>query len=232
MKQIEELTGQAIFDRELNQSHGKVLGNYKTGSFITTYRDHQLFPLDPDPNEIDIQDIAHALANNCRWTGHTKQFYSVAQHCVMVSNLVEPENALAGLLHDASEAYLSDISRPVKYSEALEGYREVEARLERVINEKFGVPYPMTEDVKRADDMMLVAEGFYLFNKPRQWVLDRLKAAGLDKPFVERFPCWPPVTAKAFYIKRFLELNGVNLGLATDKDFENMERVDGATTQN
>ena len=222
MGQIEELTGQAIFDRELTKSHGNICGNYKKGSYISTYRGKKLWPLDPNPSDIDIQDIAHALSNNCRWTGHVKSFYSISQHSVLVSQIVEPENALAGLLHDASEAYLSDIARPVKYSEPMEGYREIEANLERVINEKFGLPYPMSIDVKRADDMLLTAEGYYLFNTPQQWVLDKLKAAGLEKPLVAPIVCWPPVTAKAMFMKRFLELNGVKIGVAVEEELENM----------
>ena len=117
MKQIEELTGQAIFDREVADTRG---GDYKKGSIFLHIATGHIFPLDPDPSDIDIQDIAHALSNNCRWTGHVKSFYSVGQHSVLVSQIVEPENALAGLLHDASEAYLSDIARPVKYSEPME----------------------------------------------------------------------------------------------------------------
>lgn len=222
MEQIEELTGQAIFDREVNSVDKTRGGDYKKGSYISTYRNRHIFPLDPDPSDIDIQDIAHALSNNCRWTGHVKSFYSVSQHSVLVSQIVEPENALAGLLHDASEAYLSDIARPVKYSEPMEGYREIEARLERVINEKFGLPYPMSVDVKRADDMLLTAEGYYLFNPPQQWVLDKLAAAGLEKPMIAPIVCWPPATAKAMFMKRFLELNGVKIGVAVEEELENM----------
>jgi hypothetical protein len=233
MEQIKELTGQEIYDREVSDSKASNRqGNYEKGSWIGTYRGHKIFPINPDPNEIDIQDIAHALGNNCRYTGHVNQFYSVAQHCVIVSELVQPENALAGLLHDASEAYLSDIARPVKYSKALEGYREVEAKLERVINEKFGLPYPMVQDVKWADDMALMAEGYYLFKPIPDWVTERLSQEGLDKPMIPRFFCWPPVTAKAMYIKRFLELNGVKLSIATDEDFLQMERMNGASKEN
>src|SRR6266496_3875421 len=68
----------------------------------------------PKPEDVDIRDIAHALSNQCRFTGHTKEFYSVAQHSVLVSTFCAPEDAAWGLLHDASEAYLSDIASPVK----------------------------------------------------------------------------------------------------------------------
>src|SRR6266516_3714044 len=69
---------------------------------------------DPKPEDIDLKDIAHALANQCRFTGHVREFYSVAQHSVLVSQFCDASDAQWGLLHDASEAYLSDIARPIK----------------------------------------------------------------------------------------------------------------------
>src|SRR5579885_2784587 len=84
------------------------------GDWIQTYCGVAFYPLDPRPEEILIEDIAHALSMLCRFTGHVKRFYSVAQHCVYVSHRCDPKDALWGLLHDAAEAYLNDISRPVK----------------------------------------------------------------------------------------------------------------------
>jgi hypothetical protein len=90
----------------------------------------------------------------------------------------------------------------------------------------------MVQDVKWADDMALMAEGYYLFKPIPDWVTERLSQEGLDKPMIPRFFCWPPVTAKAMYIKRFLELNGVKLSIATDEDFLQMERMNGASKEN
>jgi 5'-deoxynucleotidase YfbR-like HD superfamily hydrolase len=90
-------------------------------------------------------------------------FYSVAQHSVYVSQQCDPDDALAGLLHDASEAYLSDIVRPVKFTAEMEGYRAIEKRLENAIAEKFGLAAAMTPSIKAADDLVLLSEAYALF---------------------------------------------------------------------
>src|SRR6266496_1501995 len=84
------------------------------GGAIMTYSGELITPLNPDPDDIQIEDIAHALSNQCRFSGHCKQFYSVAEHSCRVSDLCSYEHQLGGLLHDGTEAYLSDIARPIK----------------------------------------------------------------------------------------------------------------------
>jgi len=111
-------------------------------------------PFNPDPELIGLVDIAHSLSNICRWNGHTMRFYSVAEHCIFVSGLVESrEDKLAALLHDASEAYIADLVRPVKYR--MEKYLDLEFELMLVISRKFGFQYPLSVVVKDADDMAL-----------------------------------------------------------------------------
>jgi hypothetical protein len=109
------------------------------------------------PEDIDIEDIANALAMQCRFTGHTKEFYSVAQHSVIVSVHCR-QNQLWGLLHDAPEAYLADVSRPVKRSTGMEPYKLAEKGIMRAVCLKYGLPEDEPAEVKEIDTMALVTE--------------------------------------------------------------------------
>jgi uncharacterized protein len=136
----------------------------RRGEWLQTYTRKRMYPLDPRPEDIDIMDIAHSLSNICRFTGHTLVSYNVAQHSVMVSRLVKPKLALFGLLHDAAEAYIGDISRPLKVClKELCGdvVKDIEQKIESCILSKFGVPEPLQDEraeIKRADNIMLSTE--------------------------------------------------------------------------
>lgn len=91
----------------------------------------------PTPTDFQISDIATGLSNTCRFAGQIQPFYSVAQHCVLVSQLVPKAITARGLMHDASEAYLGDMSRHLKHSDYLSGYRAVEAHVTRFIDFRF-----------------------------------------------------------------------------------------------
>lgn len=127
---------------------------------IRTYTGGWINPIDPDPDAILIEDIAHALSNQCRFTGHVTKFYSVAEHsCRVADYLLETDYAFEGLMHDASEAYISDLARPVKRNPLIaEVYNEAENRLMSAIAEKFGFQFPMSDPVKYADDVLLRTE--------------------------------------------------------------------------
>ncbi len=125
-------------------------------TWIATYTGRQFWPLDPRPEDVCIEDIAHALALKCRFGGHCKCYYSVAQHSVLGSLIISDKNALWFLLHDAAEAYMFDACRPIK--KEFPFIREIEDRLMVCICDKFGLPHEMPEEVNHMDNQLLVTE--------------------------------------------------------------------------
>lgn len=125
-------------------------------SKIQTYSGKVFDYLNPTADMIDIEDIAHALSQICRYTGHTTEFYSVAKHSVLASELVPDHLALPALLHDATEAYTGDMNKPLK--ELLPDFRAVEEKIWIVIAEKFGLPYTMDPIIHDVDMALLHAE--------------------------------------------------------------------------
>ena len=111
---------------------------------------------DPQPEQIVIEDIAHALSNLCRFNGHCNEFFSVAEHSVLVSENVPKEFALEGLLHDAAEAYVGDMVTMLK--SIMPKFDEMEHKIAKIISKKFGIPYPITPEVKIIDRAMLATE--------------------------------------------------------------------------
>lgn len=170
--------------------------------WIQTYTGRQFWPLEPRVEDIDIVDIAHALSNLCRYGGHVEQFYSVAQHCVLVSRAVPTEHALRGLLHDASEAYLIDVPRPIKRSDGMEVYRHAEKRLEAAIYERFGLSPEDPECIKTADNQLLRTEQRDLM-KPAPAAWKDYRVGALD----ERIIPWTPQCARRAFLERFGELS-------------------------
>jgi uncharacterized protein len=134
---------------------------------IITYMGRTVHPFKPQVSEIHRVDIAHALANTCRYSGHCSEFYSVAEHCINVSMIVPEDWAIRGLLHDAAEAYLTDIPRPFKHM--IPGYKEVEEGLLKVIFENFGIKYGLPEAIKDADNLMLAIEQYALIPDTKYW---------------------------------------------------------------
>ncbi len=126
------------------------------GPWIQTYTGKAFYPQDPQPGDINIVDIAHSLSMTCRFGGHTTRFYSVAQHSALVAANVPAADALWGLLHDASEAYLADVSKPVK--PLLTGYSEIEGKVMAAVCQKFGLPPEMPASVKAMDATLLFTE--------------------------------------------------------------------------
>lgn len=157
--------------------------------------------LNPTVDMVDIDAIAHALSNLCRWGGHTHGFYSVAQHSVHVSNLVPPEHALAALLHDAAEAYVGDVIGPLKA--LIKDYAAIEDGIWKVIAEAFHVPYKMHPNIKDADLYALEIERYSLITMMPE---DASKLAPRPKDMSSWWPPMSPDGAKEVFLYRFAQL--------------------------
>jgi hypothetical protein len=168
---------------------------------ITTFSGIRFWPLLPNPDDIRIEDIAHALSNQCRFAGHAREFYSVAEHSVRVSQLCPPEHALWGLLHDASEAYLVDLPRPLKLLPEFAAYREAERRLQRAVAVRFGLPPDQPASVTEADDTMLWIEAHSLLDSAAVEVIRNTRP-----PFEITDPLLPG-EAERLFLSRFKELS-------------------------
>jgi hypothetical protein len=175
--------------------------------WIQTYTGLQFRPLSPDPAAVRIEDIAHALANKCRFTGHTTRFYSVAEHSVLVSSILPPELQLVGLLHDAGEAYLPDIASPIKRFVSVNGepFSALEARVLRAVFKGLklnvlGCELAESEEVKRADLAVLTAERDQIMSPPpADWHLT-VPAADVS---IRGRVSW---LAETLFLERFKEL--------------------------
>jgi hypothetical protein len=156
----------------------------------------------------DISDIAHGLSNICRFTGHTDRFYSVAQHSVLVSYLVPNKHAFAGLLHDAHEAYMGDVSTPLKA--LLPDYKRLEHSVERSLHAHFGLPEVNHPSVKRADLVMLATEKAQLLHptvSDERWeLLDGVPCLTDVLPGAGPLVPWPPYIAKKLFLERYRAL--------------------------
>jgi len=185
-------------------------------SEIQTFSGGSIDPLNPLPEDINIEDIAHALSNQCRFTGHTRAFYSVAQHSVLASIYaedVDPELAKQAfpsctvgrdlaklmLMHDASEAYLMDLPRPLKnHADFATSYKMAEERLMLIISNLFQFRWPMCDVARLIDNRMLFTEKRDLLI-PRDWGCE-------VEPFEEEIDPWTPATSKKYFLKRFHQL--------------------------
>lgn len=169
-------------------------------------RSGRRFPfLAPRFDDVDLRDIAYALSNLARFTGHTRRgedgaIYSVAQHSVLVSHAVPEKHALVGLMHDAPEAYLGDVSSPLK--SLLPDFKRLESLAWAAIAEAFDLPLDLPPTVKEADLRLLATEKRDLLGpEPAAWF-------PMPDPLPERIDPWPAPVAEQRFLERFAELMG------------------------
>lgn len=182
---------------------------------ITTYTGVR-FNLDkPDPRTIKVADIAHHLSMICRYTGAVREFYSVAQHSVLVSYMCDPDHALEGLFHDGSETYTNDISHFVKRAPWMKRFRPKENKIQRAVFVSIGLPANThSEDVHVADGLVAGLEMMNLLNTPgrdkKKWI-DQAKKADFSpiSQFRPRdgFITWDQREAEDEFWHRYHQLN-------------------------
>jgi len=178
------------------------------GPYLQTISGRWLNPFDPDPEQIDIGDIARALSNQCRFGGHCRPFYSVAQHSVHVSELVaerggDVEDVFAALMHDAGEAYLGDMPHPIKHRSPLgAAFREAERHLERAIRERFRIKAEVP-GLKPADRALLATERRAFSAETWHWP----ELDGIE-PLAIELRAWSPDEAERAFTRRYAELQG------------------------
>ena len=163
---------------------GNKLENLYTPNCIRTVTGIYINVFEPTEEMVCIEDIAHSLCQQPRFGGHLPSFYSVAQHSLNCSYLIDqPELKLAALLHDASEAYLMDIPKPIK--SGLTNYKEIEDRLMKVIAKKFGFDYPLNDEIKKVDEMMLQLEWDCLMLRTKHWELSNKHSLDVKEDFIK-----------------------------------------------
>lgn len=172
-------------------------------AWIQTYTGQKFEPLEPKFEQIHIGDIAHSLSLLCRFVGHCREFYSVAQHSIYVSQIVPnmpPDLALYGLLHDASEAYISDIGGPIK--RYIVGYSEVEKRLMDAILQRYGLHPSLPREVKYADLTLLATEKRDLMSYcPYEWF-------PMPPPLANKIVPLAPKVVEDMFLRQFYTLGG------------------------
>ena len=162
----------------------------------------------PEESGVTVDDLATALSNVCRFSGHLPRFYSVAQHLVNTSRIVAPEFAFTALMHDTAEAFTNDLPTPLKA--ALPVFKELETKIEAAMSNKFGFQFPYPPEVKLADTQMLLLEKNYVKEDDNVWEyygdveFEHLRdTVDLDS--------WQPRRAKREWMERFEELNNERL---------------------
>lgn len=187
----------------------------RTGSAIQAYSGQFVWPADLRPEDIRIEDVAHALAHQCRYSGHTERFYSVAQHSVLCAIMAPEEHRKWALLHDAGEAYLVDIPRPIK--KMIPGIYALEQQIDRAVALRFNLPWPRPEIIQEIDDRMLATEATQLLKVPAGGFHASPHWFGPDTfptPYNIKIVPWTPEQAEAWFLQ-FYEGGAMSIPLDT-----------------
>ena len=172
------------------------------GFLMKTRSGRKVDPLNLKAEDVCLEDIAHALSNLCRFSGHVETFYSVAEHSIRVADIVPPAYKLQGLLHDATKAYLGDLIRPIKYQ--LPRYLEAEKVAWIVIAERFNIQPILHSSVKEADEIMLHTEAIHLMGDVSDW---EFKTKPLALKYDLAKTAMSPQHAKQLFIETFQMLD-------------------------
>lgn len=172
-----------------------------TTPYVSTFSGNRFYPLEPCIDRVAIEDIAHGLAYQCRFNGQTQEFYSVAQHSLVVASLVPTDLRLAALLHDAAEAYLGDMVKPLKV--LLPEFAAIEDKVSGLIANAFGVDFSDYGPIKRADLIALATEKRDLMpHSAERWAyLDNIR------PLPGRIVPMQPREAKQAFLNEFARLH-------------------------
>lgn len=177
------------------------------GFYIRTFTGKKFHFNDIENNEVDIRDIAHALALRARWSGHTKFFYSIAQHSVLAARHAPKGLQLTALLHDANETYLPDFSSPLKWflrDEGVAKVKELEALTDQLVYKTFNLAYPMDRRVKIVDQRMLATESRDLMNNSDE------ERSHMDEPYKRPIKSWSPQKAEREFLKAYEKYTKAN----------------------
>lgn len=169
--------------------------------YVSTYLGNRFFITRPHIDDVALEDIAHGLAYQCRFNGQTSAFYSVAQHSLMVMALVPESERLPALLHDAAEAYLGDMVKPLK--NLFPEFSAIEARVMEIIGHRFGVDLTRLHPaIKAADLVALATEKRDLMpHSTEPWTY----IAGIE-PLPEKIVPLSPGEAKAAFLAAFAQV--------------------------
>lgn len=174
----------------------------RKGDWISTYTGKKFYPFDPRPEDIFIEDIAHSLSLVNRYNGHSLHALSVAQHSVLVSNKCSKKNKLWGLAHDFAESYCQDINSLTKRAKAFAFYRKMEAKIQKAICKRFGLPIEEPDEVRKVDKRILYTEAKVLIKSYSEWNITA-------KPYKDVVIAkWTPERAEEELLTAFYALGG------------------------